>query len=124
MNLFEVQAHSDRSEVYSQRQWLIMADSLYEAMWLVPEQWTVDAVEIRRAAAPGPGRVIGWMTGTTSSGKAGGPQPARPGAADRRKPPAADRPQPEGACGGNISPHSLPDLARLRGGIPVRDSRA
>lgn len=85
MNLFEVQAHSDRSEVYSQRQWLIMADSLYEAMWLVPEQWTVDAVEIRRAAAPGPGRVIGWMTETTSSGKAGGPQPARPGAADRRE---------------------------------------
>jgi hypothetical protein len=85
MNLLEVQARSDRGEAYSQRPWLIVADSLYEAMWLVPEQWTVDAVGIRRAAPPDPGRVIGWMAGSTSSGKAGEPQPARPGAADRRE---------------------------------------
>lgn len=82
MNLFEIQARSDGSEFRSRRKWLIVADSLYEAMWLIPQEWRVNAVEVRPAAARGPGRVIGWMTGLTSSGKAGGPEPARPGATD------------------------------------------
>jgi hypothetical protein len=72
MQLFEVQARSDRSEVYPQRKWLIVADSLYEAVWLVPQEWTVDGVEVSPAIARGPGRVIGWMTGSTLAGKAGG----------------------------------------------------
>ena len=99
MHLFEVQARNDRSEVHSVRKWLIVADSLYEAMWLVPQEWTVDAVEVRRAAAPGPGRVIGWMTGlTSSSGKAGGSEPARPGAADRWEAARAG----QTSCGGRL----------------------
>jgi len=74
MNLFEVQARSDRSEVYSQRQWLIVADNLYEAMWLVPEERNGRSM---RSRSDGPqrqvqGRVIGWMTGSTLSGRAGG----------------------------------------------------
>lgn len=58
MNLFHLRAEKEREAPTT---WLVIADSLLEAMSLVPEGFSVTAVEVQVSVVAGPGRVIGWM---------------------------------------------------------------
>lgn len=63
MNFFHVYAEN-RTENRTGRKraprtWFVIAGSLLEAMSLIPEDFTVTAVEVQVETAPGPGRVVG-----------------------------------------------------------------
>lgn len=71
MNFFHVQAEKDQEVACDQevtcgpRTWLVIADSLFEAMSLIPDGFSVKAVKVRIGAVAGPGRVIGWIGAPT-----------------------------------------------------------
>ena len=65
MNFFHVQAEKDQEVTYGSRTWLVIADSLFEAMSLIPDGFSVKAVKVRIGAVAGPGRVIGWIGAPT-----------------------------------------------------------
>ena len=65
MNLFHVHAEKERGETRAPRTWFVIAGSLLEAMSLIPEGFSVKAVEVRLGTVEGPGRVIGSMGGPT-----------------------------------------------------------
>lgn len=60
MNLFHVHAEKERGEPRGPQTWLVIADSLLEAMSFIPEDFSVKAVEVGVGAAAGPRRAIGW----------------------------------------------------------------
>lgn len=51
MKLFEIRTRSGRTEPYRRNKWLIVADSLFEALWRVPDEVTIEAVDVRPVAA-------------------------------------------------------------------------
>lgn len=61
MNLFRVEVEEGWNNTSSGRTWLVAADSLFDALSLIPDSSTVKSVEVQVAVAQGPGRVIGWM---------------------------------------------------------------
>lgn len=65
MNLFRVEVEKEQGETDSARTWLVAAHSLFEAISLVPDSYTVKSVEVQLGAASGPGRVMGWMAPRT-----------------------------------------------------------
>lgn len=65
MNLFHVQAEKARGAACSPRTWLVIAGSLFEAMSLIPEGFSVKGVKVRIGTVTGPGRVIGWIGAPT-----------------------------------------------------------
>jgi hypothetical protein len=56
MNLFEIQTQSGRSGLHRRSKWLIVADSLFEALWRVPDEVTIEAVDVRSIPARTRGR--------------------------------------------------------------------
>ncbi len=65
MNIFHLRATKQSDGTYDTRMWLVVADSLFDAISLVPEGFYVEAAEIQVAAATGPGRVIGCFAPPT-----------------------------------------------------------
>jgi hypothetical protein len=65
MNLFRVHAEKDRGMTGAPRTWLVIAGSLFEAMSLIPEGFSVKGVKVRIGTVAGPGRVIGWTGAPT-----------------------------------------------------------
>lgn len=59
MNLFHVHADREQGETTGPQIWLVAADSLFEAMCLVPEDVSVKSVEVQIGVVAGPGRLIG-----------------------------------------------------------------
>lgn len=51
MALFEIQARSDRSGVHRRSKWLIVGDSLFDALWRIPDEVTIEAVDVRAIPA-------------------------------------------------------------------------
>lgn len=61
MNLFHVEAEHAQDEKAGVRTWLVLADSLFDAIFLVPDGCAVKSVEVQLDTASGPGRIIGWV---------------------------------------------------------------
>lgn len=61
MNLFHLNARSENPEERAQRTWLVVANSLPEAVSLVPRGHVLVSVEIHSPCKPGPARLLGWM---------------------------------------------------------------
>jgi hypothetical protein len=59
MNIFHLQAEKEQAGARDSGTWLVVADSLFDAISLVPDEFRVKAVDIQLAAVAGPGRVIG-----------------------------------------------------------------
>lgn len=59
MNLFHLRAEKEQGETRRPRTWLVIADSLYEAMSFVPEDFCVKAIEVEVGSVRGPRRVVG-----------------------------------------------------------------
>lgn len=62
MNLFHLHAEKEQGGTGGPRTWLVIAESLFEAIAFVPEDFSVNAVEVRAGAVSGPRRVIGWRS--------------------------------------------------------------
>lgn len=60
MHLIHVETVKDENQLSSARTWLVIADSLFEAMSLIPNDYRPKAAEVRPGAVSGPSRVIGW----------------------------------------------------------------
>ena len=58
MNLFHLHVEKKQGARSRSRTWLVVADSLFEAMTVVPEGFSVKAVEVQVGAAVDPPRVI------------------------------------------------------------------
>ncbi len=65
MNFFHVHAEKEPGEARARRTWFVIAGSLLEAMSLIPEDFSVTAVEVQMGTVAGPGRVIGSMGAAT-----------------------------------------------------------
>lgn len=78
MNLFHLEAEHEQDEPTALRTWLVAAESLLDAISLVPDGYTMKSAEAQLGGASEPGRVIGWM----------GPPPRGLGEAQSGKGPA------------------------------------
>jgi len=58
MNIFHLHAEKESAGMRDARMWLVLADSLFDAVSLVPEGFYVKAAEVQIAAVAGPSRVI------------------------------------------------------------------
>jgi hypothetical protein len=58
MNLFHLHVEKEQGARSRSRTWLVVADSLFEAISIVPEGFSVKAVEVQLGAAVDPPRVI------------------------------------------------------------------
>jgi len=65
MNIFHLHAEEEQGRVRDAGTWLVVADSLLDAISLVPEGFCVKAVEVQLATVAGPGRVIGCFGAPT-----------------------------------------------------------
>jgi len=61
MHLIQVDTVKEKNELRGTRTWLVIADSLFEALSLIPAGYRPKAVEVQAGAVSGPGRVIGWL---------------------------------------------------------------
>lgn len=61
MNLFHLHAEKEQDRPRGLRTWFVIAESLFEAICLVPEGFSVKAVEVRVGTVSGPRRLLGWM---------------------------------------------------------------
>lgn len=59
MHLFHLKAEPRQDEAGGMRTWLVVADSLFDAMVLVPNGNIVRAARVELGAASGPARLIG-----------------------------------------------------------------
>lgn len=59
MNLLHLHAEKDCGGLRDERMWLVIANSLFDAVCLLPDGCHVKAAEVQAAAVVGPGRVIG-----------------------------------------------------------------
>lgn len=59
--LVAVAAQKEEDKPRGARTWLAIADSLYEAMSLIPDGYCPKQAGIRAGEVSGPGRVIGWL---------------------------------------------------------------
>lgn len=74
MNLFHIEVEPEQDETARMRTWLVVADSLFVAISLIPDGYTPKSVEVQLDTASGPGRIIGWMEPPATATRAG---PAR-----------------------------------------------
>ncbi len=58
MNLFHLDAEIEQGATCGRWTWLVVADSLFEAMSFVPEGFSVKAIEVQVGTARGPLRVV------------------------------------------------------------------
>lgn len=58
MNLFHLRVEKEQGATSSSRTWLVVADSLFEAISVVPDGFSVKVVEVQVGAAVDPRRVI------------------------------------------------------------------
>jgi hypothetical protein len=58
MNLFHLHVEKEPGATSRTRTWLVIADSLFEAISVVPEGFSVKAVEVQVGTAVDPRRVI------------------------------------------------------------------
>jgi len=65
MNLFHVYADRVQGERPGPRKWLVVADSLFEALSLIPRDRSVKAIEVQIGNVAGPVRLIGAMGART-----------------------------------------------------------
>jgi hypothetical protein len=65
MNIFRLHTEKQSNEACDTRTWLVVADSLLDAVSLVPEGFYVKAAEIERVAVVGQVRVIGCLVSPT-----------------------------------------------------------
>lgn len=65
MNIFHLHAEKQSDGMRDEGIWLVVADSLFDAVSLVPEGFYVKAAEVQMAAVAGPGRVIGCFAPPT-----------------------------------------------------------
>lgn len=65
MNLFRVMAETEQDEPADPRMWLVAADSLFQAISLVPDHYIVKSVDVQLDAALGPERVIEQIAAPT-----------------------------------------------------------
>ena len=65
MNIFHLHAEKEQGHGRDPGTWLVIADSLFEAISLLPEGFLVKTVEVQVAAVAGPGRVIGCIDAPT-----------------------------------------------------------
>lgn len=65
MNIFHLHAEKDFGGTRDARLWLVVADSLFDAVSLVPEGFYVKAAEVQVAQVAGRSRVIGCFTPPT-----------------------------------------------------------
>jgi hypothetical protein len=63
MNLFQLRVETDQATTLRSRTWLVIADSMLEAISVVPEGFSVKSVEVRVGTALHPHRLI-KSTGT------------------------------------------------------------
>jgi hypothetical protein len=61
MHLIHVDAINELNQVGGTRTWLIIADSLFEAISLVPAGYCAKEMAVQPGFASGPARVIGWL---------------------------------------------------------------
>ena len=62
MNLFRLHAENEQGETRSLRMWTVIAGNLYEAVSLIPEDFSVNAVTVQSSVLAGPGRAIGSIS--------------------------------------------------------------
>lgn len=65
MNIFHLHAEKEQGGTRDTGTWLVIADSLFDAISFVPEDFCVKAIEIQLAVAAGPGRVVGCFGAPT-----------------------------------------------------------
>jgi hypothetical protein len=65
MNLSHLHAEKEQGRTSGLRTWVVIAESLFEAISFVPEGFSVKAAEVQVRTVSGPRRVIGW-TGSPS----------------------------------------------------------
>ncbi len=65
MNLFNVHAEKAQEKELGPRIWFVIAGNVFDAISLVPDGFSVKAVDVHPAAVQGPDRVIGWMGEST-----------------------------------------------------------
>jgi hypothetical protein len=58
MNLFHLHVEGEQGATSRSRTWLVIADSLFEAISVVPDGFSVKAVEVQVGGAVDPRRVI------------------------------------------------------------------
>ncbi len=58
MNLFHLHVEKEQGATSRSRTWLVVADSLFEAMSVIPEGFSVKAVEVQVGNAVDPRRFI------------------------------------------------------------------
>lgn len=58
MNVFHLHVEKEQGATSRSRTWLVIADSLFEAISIVPEGFSVRAVEVQVGTAVVPRRVI------------------------------------------------------------------
>lgn len=58
MNLFHLHVEQEQGVVSNSRTWLVVADSLFEAISVVPDGFAVKAVEVQVGTAVDPPRAI------------------------------------------------------------------
>lgn len=61
MNLFRVEAEREEDETDGARTWLVVADSLFEAVTLIPDGYSVKSIEVQLDAVSGPGQAFAWI---------------------------------------------------------------
>lgn len=65
MNIFHLHAEKGQGRTRDAGIWLVVAESLFEAISFVPEGYCVKAIEIQLAVVTGPGRVVGCFGAPT-----------------------------------------------------------
>jgi hypothetical protein len=65
MSLFYLYVDSEHSKTPGSTIWLVIADCLFSAMLLVPEEFSVKVVEVRMGRAAGRERLISSKGATT-----------------------------------------------------------
>lgn len=58
MNVFHLYAEAEQNKIGGAQTWLVVADSLFEALSLIPEWAAVRSAEVQIAAVTGPSRII------------------------------------------------------------------
>ena len=61
MTIYHLEAEHELDEPTTLRTWLVVAESLFDAISLVPDDYTVKSAEVQLERASEAGRVIGWM---------------------------------------------------------------
>jgi hypothetical protein len=70
MNLFHLNARTQSQEGPITKTWLVVANSLPEAVSLVPRGHVLVSVEVHSPCKPGRARLLGWMGPPPSLGAA------------------------------------------------------